>query len=484
MNKNKIFLILIFLFVLFFRLYFVFQVDSFSGDDAYFHLRAVDYIKEHIKFLYYDELSFNGNYILSPMLFHYFLALFSIPLLLKIIPELLFALFIFIVYFICKEITKDERAALISALISGFIPLVMSETLNQISIYSLVFPVMFLMFYFLLKLKDRKYLTYFILLSFMLPFIHASSFIFVFSVLIYLLLSFVEDFDVSKLKKETILFSCFLILLINFIIFKKAFAEYGLMVFLQNIPEQLFNNYFRNVNILESLYYVGIPLAVGSFGIYYGIFKENQKSIFLFSSIALTCFILLAFKLIDFNIGLMFVGVNFSILGSIAIKRFFDYIEITKLHKFKNYFLILILILVLFFSVIPCISAGNKVLAESLEERDLEALLWLEENSKKDSVVLGALEDGNKILAIAKRKSVIDSSFLLVKDINLRLDDVENIYKTGSSALASEILDRYGVNYIYLSENVMQDYGIDRLRYEDDENCFKEIKENLYEFLC
>jgi len=482
MNKNKIFLILIFLFVLAFRLYFVFQSGGFSSDEAYFHLRNINYIHENFGFLYHDNLSFGGNYILYPMLFHYFLVLFSIPILLKIIPEILLALFIFVVYLICKEITKDEKSALISALISGFIPIVMNETLNQISIYSLVFPVMFLLLYSLLKLKD--YVFYFIILSFMLPFMHQTSFIFVFSVLMFLILSFIEDFEIERDKLEAIIFSCFLILLINFIIFKKAFIEFGLSVFLQNIPSEIFSNYFRNINVLQSLSYIGVPLVLGGFGIYYGLHKERERSILLFISVALTSFILVGFRLIDFNIGLMFMGMSFCILGSIAIKKFFDFIERTKLYKFENYFIILGVALVLLLSIFPCIYAGNKIIASDLSDRDLGTLLWLKENSKNDSIVLGSLNDGNKILAIAERKTVVDSSFLLIRDIDERLKAVRSIYTSGSSALAGEFLNRYNVNYIFLSENVMEEYGVDKLKYEDDKNCIRKIKENLYEFVC
>ena len=134
--KNKNYLLIgIFLFTLAFRLYFSLQTNYFSSDDAYFNIRHTNYIIENFKPIYYDELSYGGRYVLYPPLFHYFLAIFIlIPFALKIIPEILLASLVFFVYLIAKEITKDENAALFSALISAFIPLYISETLNQVSI--------------------------------------------------------------------------------------------------------------------------------------------------------------------------------------------------------------------------------------------------------------------------------------------------------------------------------------------------------------
>src|SRR3989344_3477221 len=62
-SKEGWLLLLIFIFVLAFRLYFVFQSKNFSSDEAYFHLRHINYILENNKILFYGY-SFNIFYAL------------------------------------------------------------------------------------------------------------------------------------------------------------------------------------------------------------------------------------------------------------------------------------------------------------------------------------------------------------------------------------------------------------------------------------
>jgi asparagine N-glycosylation enzyme membrane subunit Stt3 len=139
-SKNILLLILIFLLTFAFRLYFVYQVEGFSSN-AYFHIREVESISDKGSLTRFDELSYGGREILYPPIFHYFLAFFDLffPLnfVLKVIPELLISFLVIIVYKIAKEMTKDENSALLAALISGFVPLFIGNTLNQVSVYSL-----------------------------------------------------------------------------------------------------------------------------------------------------------------------------------------------------------------------------------------------------------------------------------------------------------------------------------------------------------
>src|SRR3989344_5680073 len=98
--KEHYFLILIFILVFAFRLYFVFQSNNFSSDEAYFHLRHVNSILSEGKILFYDELSYGGRFVLYPPLFHMLLAYltFGNLLLLKILPALFASLMVFVAY--------------------------------------------------------------------------------------------------------------------------------------------------------------------------------------------------------------------------------------------------------------------------------------------------------------------------------------------------------------------------------------------------
>ena len=123
-NSTIILLIFIFILTLAFRLYFTFQSDNFCSDDAYFHLRHIESITRG-DFVYYDDLSYGGRYIIYPPIFHLVMALltFGNLFLLKLIPEIFLASSVFIVFLLSKDITNNDNVSLISALFSGFCPL-------------------------------------------------------------------------------------------------------------------------------------------------------------------------------------------------------------------------------------------------------------------------------------------------------------------------------------------------------------------------
>jgi len=183
LKKNWL-LISIFLLILFFRLFFVLQVEGFTTN-AYFNIKQLDYINENKVPMNYDELSYGGRHVLVTPGFYYVLSFFDLFLpsqfVLKILPELFLAMLVFIVFSISMAITNNKNASLFAALISGFIPLLVERTINAVSVYSLVLPLMFYMFYCLIKMvDDKKYISYFIISSFILPLVHPSALIFVF----------------------------------------------------------------------------------------------------------------------------------------------------------------------------------------------------------------------------------------------------------------------------------------------------------------
>src|SRR3989344_528334 len=163
-------LIFLFLFVLAFRLFFAFKYSHFNTDSAYFHLRQIDHIVENYSLLSYDSLSYGGRDIFYPPLFHVAMALFSFGsvFMLKLIPELLFALTVFIVYKIAKDVSGNSYSALFAAALSAFIPILFAETQNNLSVYSFVVPLLLLILYSSVKLDDKRYLWVFVIASIML----------------------------------------------------------------------------------------------------------------------------------------------------------------------------------------------------------------------------------------------------------------------------------------------------------------------------
>ncbi|MBL7148363.1 MAG: hypothetical protein ISS82_06055 [Nanoarchaeota archaeon] len=472
LNKNHI-LVLIFLLVLAFSLYVNFGFNCFSDAKSYFNIRLIENVKDTGMPLLFDPLSYSGVNIVVPQLFHYLIALFSfIPFYLKIFPVIISSFIVFVVYLISKEITKNEVASLLTALLSGFIPIYFTKTMNTVSVYSLMIPFMFLLFYFLIRIEKKKYLRLFLLFSFLLPLIGASSFLFIFSLVFYVILSISEGIKIDKLKKEAILFSFFVILLMNLILFKKAFFVHGFNVVFGNVPHDILLNYFNSFNVFSSIYLIGVlSFFFGIVGVYFGV-KERKDSVTLLISLILSTLLLLFLKLINLNTGLLFLAVGLTIISSLTISNFFVYLSKTKLNRFKTYFVILFILLIFVFSVLPSFY--------SLEDcRDLNDFYWIKNNLEGDAVILAPLEYGHYITEISERRNVIDSNFLLVKDIDDRFNSINIIYNTWSETKALELLHEYDVDYIYVDDK--NKYN---LIYLEDENCFKEIKEKIYEVAC
>src|SRR3989344_512021 len=153
MKKQTILLALIILFSFIVRIVISFHSDYFADDDSYSNLRLIEMMRDKTNLITYDPLSYGGRDVITPQLFHGIMAILAfIPFSLKLFPEIFISTLPLIIYFISLELTKDENSSFITA----FIPIVFSSTVNHLSVYSLALPLMLLMFYSLLKIKDKK----------------------------------------------------------------------------------------------------------------------------------------------------------------------------------------------------------------------------------------------------------------------------------------------------------------------------------------
>ena len=332
----------------------------------------------------------------------------------------------------------------------------------------------------LINLDNKKYFNLFLILSFVLPLTHPTSFIFILSLLFYIILANTESINIPRFKKEAIFFSFFLILLINFLIYREAFLQHGLSIIWQNVPSILFNEYFKDLNILEIIYLTGIlPIILGSLGIFFGL-KQKNDSIILLSSALLAVFFLISLKLINLSAGVLFLSIFLILASSLTIAKFSKYLAITKFSKYKTYFNIIFILLILILTTIP-----SYFVAISLPNynAEIETFTWIKENTERDSVILVPLELGNMLTAIAERKNIADNNFLLARNTDERTNDINIAYQTFSKIEALEVIRRYNINYIFFNDYVKQRYKVDRLLYLD-EKCFEEIKNDIYKVIC
>ena len=477
LNKTLILLVLIFIITLTFRLYFTLQVNGFSSDEAYFNLRYIQSIVQSKSLIFYDTLSYGGREIAQPPLFFLITALFSFGsvILLKIIPEILFSSLVFIIYLITKEITNDDNTALLSSLMSSFIPIFISQSLNTLSVYSLSLPLLFLMLYSILRLEEKKYLWIFIVCSLLLSLTHASAILFIITILIYLFLIAGGAIQPQKIKKEAILFSIILIILIELIIYKKTFLTYGINILWQNLPLNILLDTYKKLTLTQLVIGVGvIPLVLGAIGVYIGLNKEKNKQVYLFSAFVVSILILLVLRFLIMPVGLMILGITLSIFSALTIRKLLDYFKQLKINYLSYIFITLFLVLFLFLSIIP--SYKNSKNLYGVAQYKIDDMLWLNHNIPHNSTVLGNIEEGNLITSLGKRLNVIDTNFLLAPNPIERLKDIEIIYTSFSEAKVLELLKKYNINIIYFSDDTKSIYGIQSISYLKGSRCFNDIR--------
>ena len=487
-TKEHIILVLIFILVLATRLALVFPQKSFDYE-AYGTLRQAEHIRDTGLPLYNDPLSYSGRTLVFPPLFEYLLAGFSflmpLEMAAKIIPNLLFASLTLIIYLIAKQMTKNKASALLAAFFSGFVPIIYSST-NQASPYSLGLPLIFLLSYAFLKIDEKGFATWNIILAILLLLAHPSFFMLLISFLVYFLLIRITNQELSKREVEITLFTFFLALWFNLLLFKRAFFMHGIRFIWQNIPSPLLSTYFTDVSFLGIIYAVGVvPLLLGVYAIYHVLFKIKSRAATLYLSFALVSFAMLWLKLIPFTAGLLFLSINMILLSAHSTKLILVGISKSKKPGLANLFVIVAIALFVLTAITPLIITANAESKNSPPKEDMAALQWMKNNIPSNSVVLGSIEEGFLINQVAHQKNIADQNFLLINNIDQRYYDIEHIFTFRLKAEAIRLINYYDIDYIFLSTKAMEKYNITELFYADPE-CFElayDSQAKVYKFL-
>ncbi len=477
------YLLVILALALILRIYFSFQSSYFSSDEAYFNIRHTQYILDNAKPMSYDDLSYSGRQIQYPPLFHYLLAVFSLIFPIAVVAKILPAIFAvaasFVIYLISYEMTKDNVAALFSALFSAFIPIFFQRTLNSASVYSLAILMFFLIIYCLIKLREeRAYLVYFVFLSVLFPLTHPVSFLFLLSLLIYSLTLVSESLIIRRTLKEAIIFSTLSILFIQFLIFRKSFLTNGPSILWQNIPQYVLDMQLNNFSLTQSIYSIGILSSIfGAIAILLIVFTSRKDSHILLVSVVLSTLASILMKLISLEEGLLFLSLTLALLSSISISKLLNYLDITKIASKKSYIVYSIVLLSLISFVVPSIFAAREVMASVPEKIDIEALEWIGNNLEGDLVIAAMPEEGNLVSYYTGKKNVADEYYVLAPDPERRLRSLESLYRTGSEFEALDIAQNNNIDIIFISEKAKSKYGIEDLSYVDGvRRCFDRRK--------
>jgi 4-amino-4-deoxy-L-arabinose transferase-like glycosyltransferase len=477
-DKPAFWLVLLFVLVLGIRLYLAFQTEFFNYD-AYFNLRQAEYIHDNGLPLYKDDLSYGGKTQLFAPLNHYILAAFSFIMPLetaaKIIPNLFAAMLIFVVYLIAFRISKSSPVSFATALMSGLIPVYFVD-LNRVSVNYLALLLVFTIIYCMLRLNERKYVDYTLILMFLLVLTTPMAFVLVIGLLLYLLLLRLENMPIEMKELELILFLTFLVFWVNLLIYKNAFLAHGFLVIWQNIPIQVLSNFFSTLGFIQLFWAVSIvPLILGIYAFYAVFHHEQSKDLLLVMALGLSTFLLLWFKLLDLISGLIFLSIIFVIMTAYSLKRLNEFISKSKIHKYQiliNISLILLFMVSLIPSSIAIVNSSKLGPMATPTVADVEALQWARSNTPNSTIIMSGLDEGNMVTYYANRKNVMDTNFLLTPRIDQRLSDLNEVYTTTFETNAIGILTKYNSKYILVSSHTLNYYGVSKMSYLMDDKCF------------
>jgi len=491
MKRDYIIVSILFLLVLGVKLFFIFQTPYFSSDESYYNIRQMVYIKQNFLPMLHDDLSYGGKTLYLPPMFFYILAvltfIFKTEFVGKVFPALISSSIVFIAYLIADRFTKSYTIKLFTAITAGFMPLFFSFTLNTISIYSLIVPLTFFNLYCMMRIvdNDKEFIPLFIISLLALRMTTPAAIFLIFGLLVYLLFLFVEKMKISRIEIELILFSTFLIVWTLFLFFKNAFLNYGFSLLWQNIPLNMLKNYFANTSLSNIIYFIGlIPLIFGVYAVYKYTFMEKDKETYLLISFAVVIVLLMWLRLIEINLSLIFIGLIMTFLFAKIYDSFIKKIKNKKVKIIVNSLCILLIILS---SILPAIALSSTKIRDTYSEKEIQALMWVRQNTDTEEVILSTLNEGNLIATIALRRNFIDSNFMFVRDIEQRIEDTYKIYRTTSQVEAITLLNKYGIHYIYFSKRAKKEYNIESLDYID-EKCFQKAFSNedveIYKSLC
>ncbi len=467
-------LFLIFLVVLLARLYFSFQTP-YLDNSGYLVKRYVENIFETGKPTFYDELSYNGREVLYSPIWHYLLSIFSLlfgSFALKLMPAISASLLVLVVYLLSKKIVDNDELALFIALMSGFIPVIFVDALISASVYSLAVPILFYLIYLFIEL-DEKNVAKFVVVSFLFSLLHPVSILFSLGLLVYYILSSSENIKIGNLKGEVMAFNFVSTFFIQFLIYKKAFLEYGFSVIWHNVPSQILGNYF-DFDILGMLYRVGaLTLIFGLVGIIWGVVRRKDK-ILLLSGFALATLILLWLRLLDPRIGMMFLSVALVVASAFTLNLFLNYLGKTKLPHYQLSFIVIVIGLIVLSLAVPSFVFASRYVKENVPSAyEILVLEWIRDNALPDVTIVAPLGKGHIISSVAGKRTVLDDNFLLAPETSERYSDVERLYSTKSEVEALDIIAKYNIDYVFIPVETELKYG--KVKWINDENCFKGI---------
>lgn len=479
------------------RLYLAYDTPFAIGEESAHWYRQANSILETGKPISQDTLYQGGRVLGSFPVFAYFVALptwlFGFEAGAKLFTNLSAAVVSVLAFMICLRTTNSRYVAYLTSFFAGFIPIYWQNTVQQVSIYSLVIPLFIWCLYLFIEIVigKRQVVGWYVLSLLLYALIHPTVLLLIGGLFIYLLMLKVEDMKVTKAELELVLFSSLIAMTLQVIINKDVLFAHGAEVIWQNIPSRIVGAYFTQTTLLQAFYRIGeIPVLFGIVIIAKYLFKEKDKTVYLFISYALMIGTALWLRIIEPGTGMMFLGAILVLLFSFYYTLYLDYVPSTRFHKFLPVFKTVFFLTFIITSVVPAVELVGTAQQEARMDKHIEALEWLEQHAK-GGAVFAQVEHGAMIAAYAHQPIIADTNFLHVYDATERVEDIEKLFTSPYETIAAQVMQKRDGTYILVDKAVMkQKYNETELPFFDRfqaSDCFARVHQgpvDVYQKTC
>lgn len=423
--------------------------------ESYSHLRHANSIHETGMPLLTDELSYQGRQTIIQPLYHYLIS-FGYE---KIITNLLIIIASILVFFLAKELTKDNTLSLIAAIVSLFIPV--SMTVSNITLDPVVLALPLCLLFILAYFRFAEWGLIPLLVSYGLLLMTSNiSVVLLVGMLAHLALQKIQNVRPSKKFVEITLFLAFFTIWIFAITIKDSFALQSFRIIWQNIPTQEINNYYSGFDITAIITAIGvIPLIFGIIGLNKTLSTKNKNTLFI-TSLTIIFFTLSILRIIPLTVALLFLGFFATILTSIGLKSVKEYFSTTRLNIIYKFGMILLILIFSVTTFIPILGTALEVQNNIPNTDYINALEFVKEEIKPHETILSNPYEANFIMYYTNRKTYYDSNYQF-SNAQERYDNALIIYKQNSPVSQIKILEQENINYIFMSDETKNFYEIE-----------------------
>ncbi|UCD03312.1 MAG: glycosyltransferase family 39 protein [Candidatus Aenigmatarchaeota archaeon] len=423
------------------------------GLDSYLHIDIALRILEKGTLLSFDPLSLVGLKAYSyPPGFHVILAAF-----LTFLPPvagshfvgaLLGALSVFFIFRISQEIFRDDNVSLFSALFFATSPIHIFRTSMPIpeGFGVLLFTVSLLYLIRYLKTKHLKYLAITAGVFVLYIFSHRGASLFLLSALLLLVVYYSGVF-----RKRSYLFG-----MLAFI----AVAYYGITTYMSDLLSRI------NVEAVTALGYIKwmgtMQLFFAAVGVILLYKTKDRLKLFLIVWAAL----LLVVGSFSFRFRDPYAAIPLSLLAGYAVIHY----VIPEFRKNRKV-LKAVLGFVILFTVGQALYTSLYVV-EYPTPGEIEALMWIKENTPEDSIILTWKEEGYYIMGVTERKDILTWKRIYqgffeeppsVDEAKAAYIDMFVMFRSANKDWMLSLMKRYDVDYIYIDSRMRLE--LDALKY-------------------